>query len=52
MKTTLAAGAAAVFAPAEFGHAAETKLSWKHFPAGPTDSSAPRCCFPARPKPS
>ena len=35
MKTTLAAGAAAVFAPAEFGHAAETKLSWKHFPAGP-----------------
>ncbi|MFG3591249.1 MBL fold metallo-hydrolase [Bradyrhizobium sp. RDI18] len=35
MKTTLVAGAAAVFAPAEFGHAAETKLSWKHFPAGP-----------------
>ena len=35
MKTTLAAGAAAVFAPAEFGHAAETKLSCKHFPAGP-----------------
>jgi glyoxylase-like metal-dependent hydrolase (beta-lactamase superfamily II) len=35
MKTTLAAGAAAVFAPAEFGHAAQTKLSWKHFPAGP-----------------
>ena len=35
MKTTLAAGAASVFAPAEFGHAAETKLSWKHFPAGP-----------------
>ena len=35
MKTTLAAGAAAVFAPAEFGQAAGTKLSWKHFPAGP-----------------
>ena len=34
MKTTLAAGAAAVFAPAEFGHAAESKLTWKHFPAG------------------
>jgi glyoxylase-like metal-dependent hydrolase (beta-lactamase superfamily II) len=35
MKTTLAAGAAAVFSPAEFGQAAGTKLSWKHFPAGP-----------------
>src|SRR4051812_46801666 len=35
MKTTLAAGAAAVFAPAEFGHAADAKLSWQHFPAGP-----------------
>jgi len=35
MTTTLAAGAAAAFAPAEFGHAAEAKLSWKHFPAGP-----------------
>ena len=35
MKTTLAAGAAAVFAPAEFGHAADSKLRWKHFPAGP-----------------
>lgn len=35
MKTTLAAGAASVFAPAEFGHATESKLSWKHFPAGP-----------------
>jgi len=35
MKTTLAAGAAAVFAPAEFGHAANAKLSWRHFPAGP-----------------
>src|SRR3954447_22324263 len=34
IKTTLAAGAAAVFAPAEFGRAAETRLSWKHFPAG------------------
>lgn len=33
MKTTLAAGAAAVFAPAGLGHAA-AKLSWKHFPAG------------------
>ena len=33
MKTTLAAGAAAVFAPAEFGHAAGG-LSWKHLPAG------------------
>ncbi|MGY8637025.1 MBL fold metallo-hydrolase [Bradyrhizobium sp. 14AA] len=35
MKTSLAAGAAAVFAPADVGHAAEAKLSWKHFPAGP-----------------
>ncbi|WP_183712247.1 MBL fold metallo-hydrolase [Bradyrhizobium sp. ERR14] len=35
MKTSLAAGAAALFAPAEVGHAAEGKLSWKHFPAGP-----------------
>ncbi|MBB4193493.1 glyoxylase-like metal-dependent hydrolase (beta-lactamase superfamily II) [Rhizobium aethiopicum] len=34
MKTTLAAGAAA-FAPAGLGHAAGSKLSWKHFPAGP-----------------
>ncbi|WP_205837146.1 MBL fold metallo-hydrolase [Neorhizobium sp. T25_13] len=33
MKTTLAAGAAAVFAPAGLGHAA-TGLTWKHFPAG------------------
>ena len=33
MKTTLAAGAAAVLAPAGFGHAAG-KLSWQHFPAG------------------
>jgi glyoxylase-like metal-dependent hydrolase (beta-lactamase superfamily II) len=33
MKTTLAAGAAAVFAPARLGHAA-AGLSWKHFPAG------------------
>ncbi|TIT45537.1 MAG: MBL fold metallo-hydrolase, partial [Mesorhizobium sp.] len=33
MKTTFAAGAAAVFAPAGLGHAAAT-LSWKHFPAG------------------
>jgi glyoxylase-like metal-dependent hydrolase (beta-lactamase superfamily II) len=35
LKTTLAAGAAAVFAPADVGYAAESKLSWKHFPAGP-----------------
>ena len=34
MKTTFAAGAAAVFAPAGLGHAAGSKLSWKHFPAG------------------
>jgi glyoxylase-like metal-dependent hydrolase (beta-lactamase superfamily II) len=33
MKTTLAAGAAAVFAPAGIGHAA-SGLSWKHLPAG------------------
>ncbi len=33
MKTTLAAGATAVFAPAGLGHAA-AGLSWKHFPAG------------------
>jgi glyoxylase-like metal-dependent hydrolase (beta-lactamase superfamily II) len=33
MKTTLAAGAAAVFAPAGLGHAAGG-LAWKHFPAG------------------
>lgn len=35
MKTTIAAGATAVFAPADLGHAAGAKLSWKHFPAGP-----------------
>ncbi|MDA9476545.1 beta-lactamase [Bradyrhizobium sp. CCBAU 65884] len=35
MKTSLAAGAAALFAAADVGHAAEAKLSWKHFPAGP-----------------
>ena len=34
MHTILAAGSAAVFAPADFGHAAGTKLSWKHIPAG------------------
>ena len=34
MKTTIAAGATAVFAPAGLGHAAGAKLSWKHFPAG------------------
>lgn len=33
MKTTIAAGAAAVFAPAGLGHAAG-RLTWKHFPAG------------------
>jgi len=33
MKTTLAAGTAAIFAPASLGHAAGG-LSWKHFPAG------------------
>ncbi|MER8377261.1 MBL fold metallo-hydrolase [Mesorhizobium sp. M1396] len=33
LKTTLAAGAAAVFVPAGLGHAA-ARLSWKHFPAG------------------
>ncbi|XFF02296.1 MBL fold metallo-hydrolase (plasmid) [Bradyrhizobium guangxiense] len=35
MKTTLAAGATAVFAAADVGHAAGAKLTWKHFPAGP-----------------
>lgn len=35
MKTTVAAGAAAVFVPVEPGHAKGLKLSWKHFPAGP-----------------
>lgn len=34
MKTTLAAGAVAVFAPEGTGYAAGG-LSWKHFPAGP-----------------
>ncbi|CDZ49739.1 MBL fold metallo-hydrolase [Neorhizobium galegae] len=33
MKTTLAAGATAVFEPAGLGHAA-TGLTWTHFPAG------------------
>lgn len=33
MKTTLAAGAVATFAPAEIGRAAST-LTWTHFPAG------------------
>jgi glyoxylase-like metal-dependent hydrolase (beta-lactamase superfamily II) len=33
MKTTLAAGAAAVFAPAEMGRAGSA-LTWTHFPAG------------------
>lgn len=33
MKTTIAAGVAAVFAPAGLGHAAGS-LTWKHFPAG------------------
>jgi glyoxylase-like metal-dependent hydrolase (beta-lactamase superfamily II) len=35
MKMTLAAGAAAVLAPAGSGQAAGSKLSWKHVPAGP-----------------
>ena len=35
MKTTLALGAAATFAPAGLGHAAASKLAFKHFPAGP-----------------
>ena len=35
MKTTLAAAATAVFAPADAGHSADAKLTWKHFPAGP-----------------
>lgn len=35
MKTSLAAGAAAAFASADSGYAAESKVSWKHFPAGP-----------------
>jgi glyoxylase-like metal-dependent hydrolase (beta-lactamase superfamily II) len=35
MKTTLAAGAAAVFAPAGLGSAAGASLTWTHFPAGP-----------------
>lgn len=34
MKTTFAAAAAAVFAPAGLGHAAAGGLSWTHFPAG------------------
>ncbi|MFK4772276.1 MBL fold metallo-hydrolase [Rhizobium sp. ZW T2_16] len=33
MKTTIAAGVTAVFAPANLGHAAGS-LTWKHFPAG------------------
>lgn len=35
MKSTLAVGATAVFTPAGIGHAAGSKLAWKHFPAGP-----------------
>lgn len=35
VKTSLAVGATALFAPADVGSAASTKLSWKHFPAGP-----------------
>jgi glyoxylase-like metal-dependent hydrolase (beta-lactamase superfamily II) len=34
MKTTVAATAAAVLAPAGLGHATAVKLSWRHFPAG------------------
>jgi glyoxylase-like metal-dependent hydrolase (beta-lactamase superfamily II) len=35
MKTGLALGAAATFAAADLAHAAASKLSFKHFPAGP-----------------
>jgi glyoxylase-like metal-dependent hydrolase (beta-lactamase superfamily II) len=35
MKTTLAVGGAAVFAPVGPSQAAGSKLSWKHIPAGP-----------------
>jgi glyoxylase-like metal-dependent hydrolase (beta-lactamase superfamily II) len=35
MKTTIAAGAGAVLAPAGLSHAAGSKLNWKHLPAGP-----------------
>ncbi|WP_027054758.1 MBL fold metallo-hydrolase [Mesorhizobium erdmanii] len=35
MKTSLALGATAVFAPVDGGQAAGSKLGWKHFPAGP-----------------
>ncbi|RXT46295.1 MBL fold metallo-hydrolase [Bosea sp. Tri-44] len=35
MTTALAAGAAALSAPPSFGQTAGSKLSWKHFPAGP-----------------
>ncbi|RFB92923.1 MBL fold metallo-hydrolase [Rhizobium leguminosarum bv. trifolii] len=34
MKTTLATGLVAAFAPADLGNAAGSKLTWKHFPAG------------------
>jgi glyoxylase-like metal-dependent hydrolase (beta-lactamase superfamily II) len=34
MQGLLAGGAAVVFTPADLGHAAGAKLSWKHFPAG------------------
>lgn len=34
MKTMLATGLAAAFAPAGLGNAAGSKLTWKHFPAG------------------
>jgi len=35
VKTTLALGPTALFAPAGLGQAAGSKLSWTHFPAGP-----------------
>jgi glyoxylase-like metal-dependent hydrolase (beta-lactamase superfamily II) len=35
MKTTIAAGMAAAFAPADSSSAAGSTLTWKHFPAGP-----------------
>jgi glyoxylase-like metal-dependent hydrolase (beta-lactamase superfamily II) len=34
MQSTVAAGVAAVLAPAGLGHAAGSRLSWKHIPAG------------------
>jgi glyoxylase-like metal-dependent hydrolase (beta-lactamase superfamily II) len=36
MTSAAAGGAAAILGSSGAGHAAESKLSWKHFPAGPT----------------